>query len=72
MNGNHFIWSSSFRIAARLTSIASIGFLAAFVFGGEEELGGMRANEMVGFAFFPVGIICGMVLGWWRTRGEAW
>ena len=58
------------RWSARLGSIASIGLLSLFLFGGQEDLpGAMSTREVIGFAFFPVGIVLGMMLGWWR---EGW
>jgi hypothetical protein len=51
------------RWLARLTSLASIGLLAAFAFG---EPGTPTAREWLVLAFFPGGVVLGMVLGWWR------
>ena len=51
------------RWIARIGSIASIGLLMAFLFGGNETLPKFN-KEAVGLVFFPLGVICGMLLGW--------
>lgn len=54
------------RWLARLTSVASIGLLLQFLFG---EPGMPTLAEAVLMAFFPFGVMAGMVLGWWK---ELW
>jgi hypothetical protein len=51
------------RWTARLTSIASIGLLMQFLFG---EPGTPTLSEAMLMAFFPFGVMAGMVLGWWK------
>ncbi|XVJ59878.1 MAG: hypothetical protein HEQ23_10930 [Tepidisphaera sp.] len=53
------------RWVARAASVVSIGLLAAFAFGGGEP-GLPTAKEWVALAFFPVGVVAGMVLAWWK------
>lgn len=53
------------RWAARVWGVASTLLLLAFAFGGKEHLR-LTAVEAVGFLFFPVGVIVGFVLAWWR------
>lgn len=52
------------RWAARLTSIVSIGMLLAFL--GPGEKGTPTLPEALLMAFFPFGLMAGMVLGWWK------
>jgi len=59
-----------FRWLTRIASLASIVVLLLFVFGGAESLQFRSLREVVGFAFFPVGILVGMLLGWkWHWVG---
>ncbi len=51
------------KLAARLSSLASIGLLLAFIFG---EFGSPTPAEMALLAFFPFGVMIGMVIGWWK------
>ncbi len=51
------------RWIARLGSLASIWILAGFLFG---EFGHPTLGELVAIALFPVGVVAGMLLGWWR------
>jgi hypothetical protein len=55
------------RWTARAGSIATLLILSAFVFGDAERSGsGPTPVEWVGLAFFPVGIMAGLLIGWWR------
>jgi hypothetical protein len=51
------------RWAARLGSLATLAFIAAFVFGGREP-GVPSVNEMVALLCFPVGVVVGLLLAW--------
>lgn len=53
------------RWTARILSVASIGLLGAFVFGPRERAM-PTPNEWLVLAFFPFGVVLGMVVGWWR------
>lgn len=53
------------RWAARVWGVASTLLLLAFAFGGREHFQ-LTAVEAVGFLCFPVGVIVGFVLAWWR------
>lgn len=59
---NYFV-ANVLRWTARLTSVASIGLLLQFLFG---EPGTPTLAEATLMAFFPFGVMAGMVLGWWK------
>jgi len=52
--------------AARLLSLASIGFVLFFMIGERFNPLEVRPREWPLFACFPFGICAGMVLAWWR------
>jgi hypothetical protein len=56
------------RLTAKIWSILSIGFVLLFVIGeGLSGEGPMpTASEWVGLAFFPIGVVVGLALAWWR------
>lgn len=51
---------------ARVLSIASTLLLAAFAFGGQETAL-PRPAEIVGLLLFPVGVVIGFAVAWWRA-----
>ena len=53
------------RWIARIWGAASILLLLAFAFGGGEHLR-FRTVEAVAFLFFPIGVIIGLAVAWWR------
>lgn len=59
-----------FRWIARLGSLVSIFILALFVFGGQEELKFLSANEVLGFCLFPITVVAGFLIAWkWELVG---
>jgi len=55
---------------ARIWAGASVLFLSAFIFGGEEHSGNWPTMmQWIGLAFFPTGIIVGLVVA---LRKELW
>jgi len=54
-----------FRWSARLLSIASTALLLLFVFGGRETLK-FAGRQWLAFVFFPVGIVVGFAVAWWK------
>ena len=52
------------RWIARVWMIASLVLILAFVVGERSFPGTL--TEWLGFAFFPVGILVGMFVAWWR------
>jgi hypothetical protein len=53
------------RWVARAWGAASAALLFVFAFGGREHLR-FTTDEAVTFLFFPVGVVVGFVLAWWR------
>ena len=47
---------------ARVWSIASIAFVLLFVFG--EGLQGMGKGDLIGFVFWPIGVLLGLIIAW--------
>ena len=58
-------WETGLRWSARVWSGASTLLLLAFAFGGREHLH-FTAGEAIVFLTFPVGIIVGFAIAWWR------
>jgi len=54
------------RWTARLLSVASLGFILLFVFGEGFGWLSVRVQDLVGLAFFPFGLLLGLVLAWRR------
>jgi len=55
-----------FRWAARLLSIASTALLLLFVFGEKFETSKVTGRQWLAFVFFPLGIVVGFVVAWWK------
>ena len=53
------------RWIARTWGIASALLLLVFAFGGREHLR-FNVGEAIAFLLFPVGVIVGFVISWWR------
>jgi len=53
------------RWTARLASLASTGLIALFAFGPAERAL-PTPGEWLLLAFFPIGVVAGMLLAWWR------
>jgi hypothetical protein len=54
-------------LIARVGSIASITFLALIFFGeGSFRPSEISRNEWIGLAFFPIGVVLGMIIAWWK------
>lgn len=55
------------RWLARITSLASIGLLGLFAFGGGEASPlSATPSQMLLLLFFPLGVVAGMVFAWWK------
>jgi hypothetical protein len=59
------IFTVAARWIARTWGIASALLLLLFAFGGHEHLR-FTAGEALAFLLFPVGVIAGFVIAWWR------
>jgi hypothetical protein len=58
-----------FRWLARLGSLTSTGLILFFFFGEGFDPSHILLAEWVGLAFFPFGVVAGILLGWWK---EGW
>jgi hypothetical protein len=56
----------SLRWLARAGSILSILLLLLFIFGEEFQPAKITLKEWVGLAFFPFGLVVGMIVAWWK------
>lgn len=54
------------RWTARFWSVATIGFVLAFIVGEGVHLSGL--HQWIGFLFFPIGVCAGMLVAW-RSEG---
>ena len=54
------------RWIARGLSLVSIALLVLFVVGELPTPGRVAARELVGLAFFPLGVVVGMIVAWRR------
>lgn len=56
------------RWIARILSIVSIGMLLLFFFGESDfsQPFHLTTQEWILVSFFPLGVMVGMILGWWR------
>jgi len=55
-----------FRWAARVLSVVSTAMLVLFITGEKFDVSRITAREWAGFALFPVGIVVGFAIGWWK------
>ena len=58
------ITTLSLRWIARAASLLSIGTILLFFVGFSP--GSVRPREWVGLAFFPAGVVIGMIIAWWK------
>jgi hypothetical protein len=56
----------SLRWIARAGSILSILLLLLFFFGEQFHPAKITLKEWVGLIFFPVGVVFGMIVAWWK------
>jgi hypothetical protein len=52
------------RWMARVGSLLSIGLIALFFVGFQPKQ--VRPKEWIGLAFFPLGVVVGMTIAWWK------
>ena len=56
------------RWTARVWSFASLAFIAVLMIGNLQAAGGlqMTARESALFLFFPIGVVAGLLIAWWK------
>lgn len=52
--------------AARIGSIASLALLVALFIGEGLHPSQVARTEWVGLVFFPIGVMVGMIIAWWK------
>ena len=52
------------RVLARGTSVLCVTIIMLFLLGEDLALEKLSASELVGFLFFPVGVLAGLLLAW--------
>ena len=52
------------RTSATLSLIFLMVMIIGHLFGEEDNLGGIRGMELLQFAFFPVGVMAGLLIAW--------
>jgi hypothetical protein len=61
-----FFWLHGLRWLARILSLASIGILLLFLIGEGFNPAAVRFKEGALLAFFPLGVVFGLAIAWWR------
>jgi hypothetical protein len=54
------------RWTARIFAIACLAILFLFIFGESSDWSKISSDEIIGLFFFPVGLIVGLIIGWWK------
>ena len=57
---------SVIEVAARIGSVASITLIVMLFVGEVFNPSTITHNEWLGLVFFPIGVVIGMALAWWR------
>lgn len=57
---------AAIELLARVGSIASVTLLALMFIGEPFRPAEITSNEWAGLIFFPMGVVIGMVLAWWK------
>jgi len=55
-----------FHWSARILSLASTAMLLMFLFGEPFEPSKITGRQWLAFVFFPLGIVVGFVVAWWK------
>ena len=58
--------SALIELLARVGSIASVTLLILLFVGEPFRSDEISSNEWIGLAFFPLGVVIGMVIAWWK------
>lgn len=57
-------WLYGLRWFARIYSIASIALILLFFIGEEFNPAKINMKQWIGFLFFPIGVVAGMIIAW--------
>ena len=66
MKHSERMWQLSLRWTARFLSIVSTAVLFLFLAGEPFQVSTITARQWMGFAFFPVGLVIGFAIAWWK------
>ena len=66
MQSRHRITELGVRWLARLTSLISLGIVAMFLLAEPFNPRNVRGREWVGFICFPIGVMVGLIIAWWK------
>jgi hypothetical protein len=66
MKSKQEITQLSFRWLARLTSLITLGIVAMFLLAEPFKPSNVRPREWVGFICFPIGVMAGLIIAWWK------
>src|SRR5262245_49196498 len=66
MLDRNFLMPDIIRWTARVLSVFSTSVLLLFLFGEPFHVGKVTATQWVGFVLFPVGVVVGFAVAWWR------
>jgi hypothetical protein len=55
------------RWLARVGSVVSLGLLLLFFVGERFDPAKVASRDWLGFLFFPIGVVAGMLVGWWHV-----
>jgi len=66
MKSKQEITELSFRWLARLTSLLSLAIVAMFLLAEPFNPRNVRGREWIGFVCFPIGVMIGLIIAWWK------
>ena len=66
MQSKFRITELSFRWLARLMSLVTLGIVAMFLLAEPFKPSNVRPREWVGFICFPIGVMVGLIIAWWK------
>jgi hypothetical protein len=59
------------RWTAKIASLLSIGVLVLFAVGEPGDPSLITREQLVGLAFFPIGLVLGLIIAWWKEVAGA-
>ena len=66
MQSKSHITELSVRWLARLMSLLSLAIIALFLLAEPFKPANVRGREWVGFVCFPIGVMVGLIIAWWK------